>query len=121
MKCCKHKIGELKHWITLKSRDIKGATAGVGFTEEFTNKPIQVQAKIKTLNGKIVFDGTGTERIATHLFVIRFSDSLTNEDWIEFKSKNYNIIDFTNVDEEDEWLEFNCEERGLSAYVVNHA
>lgn len=117
---CKYRVGDLKWWITLRDRALKGVVSGESFTEEFTDKPLDVQAKIETLTGKTVFDGSGIERAVSHRFVIRYDEAVTNQTWIEFKAKNFNIVTFENVDEEDEWLVLLVEERGASDKVVNH-
>ncbi|MDH3325169.1 MAG: phage head closure protein [Gammaproteobacteria bacterium] len=122
-KCNKRKIsiGDLNRRITLQGRSIKGLSDTVDFSETFTDKPVDVDAKVETVNGKTMFDGTNIERVITHNFYIRYDETVTSETWIKYKSKNFNIVATENFDERDEYLKLPAYERGPSNNPVNFA
>lgn len=121
MSCCKYSASDLKHWVEIGTRDIQGVDSGTVFSMQFAYKPLQIPVKIRTVTGRTVFDGTGIERVVTHEIVARYDETITSEMWMKYKNNAFKILTVENIDEEDEWLKMNMEQRGDADNVVNHA
>lgn len=93
---------------------------GVDLDESFTDLP-SVKALIKTVRGKAIFDSSNTEREITHEMRIDYIATVTNETWVKFKDRNFDIIDFINCKEDDKILILFCNERGHNSLPVNNA
>lgn len=96
------------------------ADAGVNFSEVLSETK-EVWSAIETSRGVEVFDGTDLIGVATHLFYIRALTGQTAEDWVEFKSKYYRILDVQNYQEDDRFQVLRCTLRGGTAKPVNLA
>jgi len=106
-------IGDLRHVVILHDRDIQPPGFGdVDFGETFV--PLATpRAAIKTVNGKVRFDGVAADVALTHAVYIRFRDDVTSETWIELSDgRLLDIIDFEDLDERGEWLLLACAEKG---------
>jgi len=111
---------DLDRLITLHNRNIKtplnfGQTEA---TEDFTGAQ-DVEAKVETRTGVTIFDGSNVETIITHQFFIRYRPNITTETWILFEGTRYRIVYVDDLNEEHEWLRFDCCVRGTSANEAN--
>ncbi len=104
-------IGDLRHRVTLFDRDLTEPQFGkTDFDESFTN-PVNVHAAVKTLAGKVFFDGVGDVAL-THEIVIRFRKGVTSEKWVTFESRRLKVVDVEDIDEDHKYLRLRCTERG---------
>jgi hypothetical protein len=80
-------------------------------------------AIIKTLRGVSVFDGTNTERVATHELRLAYRADIGAEQWVRKAgtTKRLKILTAENCCENDEVLVLMCTERGGDSKVVNQA
>lgn len=110
-------LGDLKEQIILHDRDLTEPEYGeVDATEDFT--PINnVWASIKTVSGKSFFAGINEGDVAiTHEVSIRYRSDVSSETWIELKTGSLlDIVAIENLEERDEWLRLQCNERGIKA------
>lgn len=115
-------IGDLRDKIVIQTRSITPPSAnGSDMTETFATSNT-VWAAIETRNGVEIFDGTNVlQGVATHYIYIRYIAGLTEESWILYKSKYYDIIDVQNLEERDEFMLLRCCERGSSSNVASYA
>ncbi len=81
------------------------------------------RAIIKTLTGVSVFDGTNTERVATHEMRLNWRADVGAEQWVERTgtTKRLKILTAENCCEDDTVLVLVCTERGEDSKVVNQA
>lgn len=81
------------------------------------------RALIKTLSGVKVFDGTNTERVATHEMRLVYRADVGAEQWVRKTgtTKRLKILTAENCCENDEVLILVCTERGEDSKVVNQA
>lgn len=112
-------LGDLRHRITLENRSITEPDA-IDFGEEF-DKPIIVNAAVKTLMGVDVFDDNNVLVSASHDFYIRFKEGLTSEIWINWKGKRYDVLLIENIDEVDDWMRLRSKLTGPNTRPVNVA
>ena len=112
-------IGDLSSKIILQLRAITSPTGeSVDFTETFTTAET-VWARVDTVRGETVFDGTNTERDVTHRFYIRFISGITAETWIEWNDIKFDILDVENLQENDEFYLLRAAKRGIKTTNVN--
>lgn len=113
--------GDMRDKIALYTRSITPPSDNaVDFSETFDNVK-NIWSMIVTKAGVEIFDGTNLKGIATHYIYIRWFEGLTEESWILYKNKYYDIIDIQNLDERDEFYLMRCNERGTSTEPVNYA
>jgi len=112
--------GDFEHEITLYDRTISTDNDGdVDYELTFENG-IFAWAAIDTLaKGLDVFDGANLVGVATHIFYIQHIDGLTSEKWIQFDSRNFDILSVENLDERKEFQALYCNERGNNSYKTN--
>lgn len=104
--------GDLTERIIIQSRDIKAPTgSSVNYAENFTTFKT-VWAKVETTRGTELFDGVNVNNAYTHIFKIRYMANVSRENWIEYKSKAYDIVDVENVNEKNLFMYLRCIERG---------
>jgi len=103
--------GDLSHRITIQTRDIKAPSDGVDFNYD-ERAFIQTWAMIETVNGLEDFDNINVAQNITHRFYIRFLAGLTEQEWIIFKDRRYDILDIVNINEEDEFMKLECTNKG---------
>jgi len=118
-------IGDLNKKVVIKSRVLTPSSTGsVDYTEVFTTVAT-VWALVKTsVKGNEVFDGTHLmvdKDIFTHEVYIRYRSGITQENWIEYNSEHYNILDITNINEDNTFLKIRCIVRGPKANNINLA
>jgi len=127
-------VGDLKDEINILERTIGAPNFGdpdytedgLGFTE--SNIILATFAGIETNRGYKLFDGVGTNSdqgiIAhTHTFFTRLTPEVipTSENWIEFDSVLYEIIDVIDLDELHEFLEIRAVKKGVVSLKANQA
>lgn len=114
-------IGDLDRQITLSDRNITTTSVAVPeFGEAFTD-PTLVWSMLETTNGVKVFDGINIERIATHLFYIRYRDNITQEKFVFFEGNIYDIINTQDLEERHEWILLKCALNGDEAKASSFA
>jgi len=114
-------IGDLNNVIDLQERTLTAPSSGVDATETFIVDTPDVWAKIETVNGETIFDGTNTDINVTHRITIRFLPGITAETWVLFNGERLDILDVQNFEERDEWLLLKCTNRGTTANAANEA
>jgi len=112
--------GDLDRRITIKSRALAAPSSGVDFEENFAAGKT-VWAALKTSKGRAMFYATNMDVAVTHVFYVRWYDTLTADLWVEYKSENYDIVEVENLDERDDWALLYCNVRGDSSDEVNFA
>lgn len=92
-----------------------------GQTSEVFDNVRDDVAIIKTLRGKSVFDGTNTQRVATHELRLAYRDDIGAEQWVRRfnTTKRLKILTAENCCEDDTVLILMCTERGEDSKVVN--
>lgn len=118
MSLFQYQLNKCGQSITLMDRDV-GVT-GVDLNESFTNE-ITVKALIKTVRGTSIFDGSNVEKAVTHEIRIAYLSDINAETWIEYDSRNFDILDVINCAEKDQVLILRCNERGVNTLEVNDA
>ncbi len=103
-------IGDLKKKVKVQVRSIV-AGDGVDYSQNIVDLK-EVWAAIQTSRGSEIFDGTNIIGVATHFFYIRKINNVTFENFVEYNSKKYRILDVQNLDEDDLFLVLRCTERG---------
>lgn len=99
--------------IDIQTRVDAGITFGNSNPEQtFATKHADVSAIIKTPKGKVTFDDVGLDENPTHLFCFSFLAGISQEDWILFKGKRYDILSDVNECEQDKRLRLFCRVRG---------
>jgi SPP1 family predicted phage head-tail adaptor len=114
-------IGSMTHLITLQTRAIAPTPLQEPtYNINFSNL-INAWAALETTNGGVMFDETGTENIATHIFLIRYIPNLalTSENWILYNNEYYDILRSQNLDEDKRFIKINCRKRGNYVKEVN--
>lgn len=111
--------GDLDKKIILQDRSIS-APAGddVDYGETFTEAST-VWARVDTVSGETVFDGTNTERDVSHRFYVRYVSGVTSETWIEWNSIKFDILNVENINEESNFLLFRAAKRGNKSSSIN--
>ncbi len=105
-------IGDLRDRIVLQTRKIKEPEFGSAeFAEDFVQED-EVWASIKTLSGKVFFDGVGTDLLITHEVLIRYDPTVTAETWIKFRGRRFDVAQVENLEERKEYLRLLCIDRG---------
>lgn len=113
-------MGDLRYQVTLHDRDISApGFDSVDFGEVYT--PIGTPwAAIKTINGKVRFDGVAEDVALTHAVYTRYRDDVTSETWVELDDgRLLDVIDFEDLDERREWLLLACAEKGTKEKEAN--
>lgn len=122
-------LGDLRNRVDIQTRTIRPPTGdGVDLGETFTTAR-SVFALIETTRGQEMFDGTELRRAYSHIFYIKYIPNtvltdgtrLTEQEWVKFEGRLFNIVDVEDVDERHEFLILRCAERGLSTDEVNLA
>lgn len=109
-------IGDMRDQITLENRSIRPEE--VDFIEDFTTV-ITVFALIETARGLESFDGANIINLVTHKIWIRFIPGITEETWVLFDDRRFDIMDVESLDERKDFLLLRCKERGQKDIPVN--
>jgi len=68
---------------------------------------------VKTINGRVLFNGVDTDEALTHEITIRYDSTVTAETWVELgDSTRLDIIDTQDLEERNEYLVLLCNARG---------
>jgi len=115
--------GDLDVEIRLKDRKITAPTfdpdtgeLGTNFTEAFgVDVDLTVWSAVKTVNGKTVFDGVGTDPVTlTHEVFIHYDPVVTDEIWVLMDDgRLLDILKVEDLDEKKEWMRLSCVDRGV--------
>ena len=99
--------------IDIQTRTNQGAAFGESNPEQtFVTKHASVKAIVQTPRGKATFDDVGLDETPTHKFCFLFLAGISQEDWILFKGKRYDILTDVNCCEQDETIQLFCRVRG---------
>ncbi len=110
-------IGDLNKKIDIELMTIT-PLATADFTETFVDIAT-VWAGIQTIKGVEIFDGTNVLGVATHNFYIKYRAGIERDNFIDYNSKRYRVLDIENQNENNEFLILRCEERGDKTTEVN--
>ena len=114
-------LGDMIHRITIYDREIKTPVQGnIDYTLDFS-KMITVWASIESVVGIVVFDSVNMDRTISHKMLIRYLPFITQEHWIEFKGKYYDIVNVEDLNEEKRFQVLRCNLRGKAVDVANEA
>ena len=114
-------LGDMIHRITIYDREIKTQVQGnIDYTLDFS-KMITVWASIESVVGIVVFDSVNMDRTISHKMLIRYLPFITQEHWIEFKGKYYDIVNVEDLNEEKRFQVLRCNLRGKAVDVANEA
>lgn len=104
----------LKHGqlIDIQTRTSDGAVFGNPDPEQTFITKHTVLARIKTPKGRATFDEVGLDQVPTHAFMIEWIDGISQEDWISFDGRNFDILNDLNCCERQEILTMFSRERG---------
>ena len=104
--------------LTLQNRDIQAPVFGTpDFDEAFSADQI-VKGIVKTIRGKVFFDGVGVERLITHEIRIAYVAGVTAETWVLFKGRRIDVLAVDNCCENDDVLILTCSDRGVGQAAV---
>ena len=106
-------VGDLRDRICLQTRTItEPAFGNAEFGEDFEGES-EVWAAIKTMSGKVFFDGVGADVNVTHEVLIRHDPTVTAETWIELgDGRRLDIVNVEDLEERGEYLRLLCTDRG---------
>lgn len=124
--CFKICVGDLKKKCTIETRSISDQNFGVtkpsiNFSVLFTGYFL-----VQTIQGTKRFSGVNIEKEATHIFVCRWRASISNidgagEHFLRQSAKLYRVLRITNINEENDYLLFQCTERGIDTNEETNA
>ena len=105
-------LGDLSQKIDIQTRTLESNfSPNRDDTNVFTLYK-QIWACVNTLNGSAIFDGINWRRHYTHEIFIRYRSDITEEHWVNYKNKRYDIVSVENLDERDDWLRILAIESG---------
>lgn len=115
-------LGDMRHRIELQVRDIQGISNinDVSYTEKFTTTFTRWSA-LYTVKGEEIFDGVNLTKLDTHHFIIRRIIGLTEEKWVKYQGRLYDIIDIDDYDERHLFMLIRTRLRGISTLQANQA
>lgn len=94
--------------IAIQTRTTTGATFGNSDPDQAFATKHTVLAIVKTPRGKATFDDVGLDTVVTHQFVMQWVDGVSQEDWVLFKGRRYDIMNDLNCCEKDEAITLFC-------------
>jgi head-tail adaptor len=104
----KYGIGDMRELITVHTRVITPPDFdSVSFTEEY-DAGTEMWASVETptvRNGVAYFDGVNVPDGTTHVFIVRFDDSITSENIIRWDGEAYKILFIRDPDKRLQYLE----------------
>lgn len=99
--------------IDIQARTSSGAVVGEADPkQDFATKHAGVLALVKTPKGKATFDDVGLDQVPTHAFVMAWIAGISQEDWVLFNGRRFDILNDLNCCEDDEVLTLFSRERG---------
>lgn len=124
--CSTFCISDFRNKATIEDRKVAGQKFGdtypsVDFTVLFTG-----YFNVQTRKGSSRFSGVNIHKKTTHLFVARWRATLNNldgagEHFLRSKGKFYRVLEITNINESDDYILFQCTERGLDTKQETNA
>lgn len=112
-------IGDLSEEIVIKGRSLRASLPGqTKFSESF-DAGTTVWAAIETTRGDQFFDGTSLRTATTHIFYIRYLETVTQENFIFYKDDIYDILDVEDLDERQSFMKLSARKRGTQDINVN--
>jgi len=112
-------LGQLDKLIDIRARNIGSAVSNSLKFDEFFTLLHNVPAKVETVSGLAVFGESNQIRAVTHIFTVCFVTDLNIDTWVNFKGRDFDIIDIENLAEQDLFLKIRCSERGVDTLPVN--
>lgn len=106
-------VGDLRSLITVWERKVEAPTASSVSVVEAHENPEQEWAKVETVGtmavGQNRFDGVNlNESGHSHVFTLRYTDTYTAENIVEWEGDFYDILETDNPDGRFEYLELFC-------------
>lgn len=114
-------LGDMIHRIEIYDRTIRVPIDDTGNYGLDFKKKIIVWCSIESVVGIVVFDSVNMDKTISHKMVIRHLPFLTQEHWIWYKSKYYDIIKIENLNEENRFQMLYCNVRGSDSKAANQA
>lgn len=111
--------GTMDRIVEIHSRDLE-EPLDVDYSLPFTLVK-KVWAALKTTKGRASFYSTNTDEAVSHIFYVRWFDTITANLWVKYAGENYDIIDVENLDERSEFAALYCNVRGDQTVPVNDA
>lgn len=112
--------GDLSSVIYLEDRvqtppDHESADAGFEFSSAVDTVTPKTWAKVETRSGKTFFDGASNrDRNVSHVVTFRKVSGITAETWIRLPDgQRLDIVAIADLDERGEFLQAQCDSRGL--------
>ena len=112
--------GSMDRRITISDRTLDAPTDDIDYGHSFDNSKT-VWAGLKTKQGRQSFYTTNTEETVTHVFYVRWFNTITANKWVSYQSETYNIVEVENIDERSEFAALYCNVRGSDSEAVNLA
>lgn len=108
-------IGDMDTLVTLSERAIVEPAFGeTNFDEKFPDAR-EVWAKIRTINGRTLFNGTDADISLTHEVSVRYDPAIGAETWIQlFDGTRLDVIDTQDLEERNEFIVMLCNARGTT-------
>jgi hypothetical protein len=114
-------LGDMKHRIQIYDRTIVAPIDDTGnYSLDFTKK-ITVWASIKSVIGIVIFDSVNMDKTVSHLMTIRYLPFITQEHWVLYDSRYYDIIKIENLNEQNRFQILHCNLRGITSKASNEA
>lgn len=110
--------GSLDRRVSILKRDLLAPVTDENFGQGFTLLK-KVWAGLKTTQGRASFYSTNTEESVTHIFYVRWFDTITGNLWVNHKGENYDIIEVENIDQRSEFAALYCNVRGDDTKDMN--
>ena len=114
--------GDLNRLVRIKDRQIgtpmfdeSTGLLDVDFSENFgVDQDLEIWVGIKTVNGKTIFNGVGTDQVTlTHELLLYHDSAITAESWIVMDDgRLLDIIKIEDFDEQSVYMRLLCVERG---------
>lgn len=108
--------GDLKHKITIQTRQLGGVSVGTYTPQETFTTLASPWAGIETPNGRSRFLGTNINEKTTHVFIVRYQSTIAelevHNNFILYDSRRFKILSVTNTNEDNNFLAIEATERG---------
>ena len=116
----KYSIGDMRERITIHTRTITAPTYGSVSISETYDSGAFYWASCETLDKKKqTFDGINIPDSATHSFTIRYDETVTAENIINFQDEYYEIIKTSDPDKRRQYLELFSKLKGDDTLTAN--